>query len=329
MSIQNPSDFSEGKGLKSLFCQRFPPQTPSLSASQFQAALSAREHLLAHETNALRLIDGFADGFPDIFLEAYADSLLLSTRKDSLLTDSLRNELQALDKTVYWKHLDQNQKTSPTHLYGPELTEAFPIIENGVKYRIDFSAGYSQGIFLDQRDNRREVMGRALPGQRILNTFAYTGAFSAAAATSGAITTTLDLSQPYLDWAKENFQLNGISPTDHYFCKGDTFHWLNRFRKQGRTFDGIILDPPTFSRDKQGKVFTVEKDYHTLFALAVSCLAPNGWILASTNCRKLYPDQLMRQLSPSVPASHELEESPMPEDFSGEQYLKSVWMTPR
>lgn len=300
-----------------------------MSSSKFLDALALRHPLLTSETNALRLIDGFGDGYPNVFLETFDDRLLLSTREDHLLTAQLRADLEALGKTVYWKHLDQNQKASPTHLFGPEVSAPFPVLENGVSYLIDFSAGYSQGIFLDQRDNRMEVRGRAQEGQTILNTFAYTGAFSVAAATWGATTTTLDLSQPYLDWAKENFRLNDLDPTEHYFCKGDTFHWLARFHKQGRTFDGIILDPPTFSRDKQGKVFSVERDYHTLFALAVSCLAPGGWILASTNCRKLYPDQLIRQLEPAVPHTHELDESPMPEDFTGEHSLKSIWMTPK
>lgn len=300
-----------------------------MSADNFQKALAAREPLLNSETNALRLIDGYGDGYPDLFLETFAGRLLLSTREDHLLTGELRKNLQATGQSVYWKHLDQNQKNSPTHLCGPEVTAPFSALENGIRYQIDFSAGYSQGIFLDQRDNRRDVRGFSAEGKTVLNTFAYTGAFSVAAALGGATTTTLDLSMPYLEWAKDNFRLNDCDPTEHYFCKGDTFHWLKRFAKQGRRFDGIVLDPPTFSRDKQGKVFSVEKNYHELFRLAVDCLSPDGWILASTNCRKLYPDQLVSQLEAALPKSHEIEEAAMPEDFCGEQYLKSIWVTPK
>lgn len=300
-----------------------------MSGDNFQKALAAREPLLDSATNALRLIDGFGDGYPDLFLETFASRLLVSTREDRLLTDELRSQLRATGQSVYWKHLDQNQKNSPTHLCGPAVREPFPILENGIRYRIDFSAGYSQGIFLDQRDNRRDVRGLARPGATVLNTFAYTGAFSVAAALGGATTTTLDLSQPYLDWAKENFRLNDCDPEDHFFCKGDTFHWLRRFAKQGRRFDGIILDPPTFSRDKKGGVFSVEKNYGDLFQLATDCLASDGWILASTNCRKLYPDQLAAQLQTALPPTHEIEEAVMPEDFCGEPYLKSLWITPK
>ncbi|GHC49056.1 class I SAM-dependent rRNA methyltransferase [Roseibacillus persicicus] len=304
------------------------PQNPPLS-SLLRTALKHRAPLLTAQTNALRLIDGEGDGFPDLFLETYADRWLLSTRHDWLLNPSLRHELSETGKPVYWKHLDQNQKTSPHHLTGPEVTEPFPILENDIRYRIDFSAGYSQGIFLDQRDNRQRVRDLAQPGQTVLNTFAYTGAFSVCAAMGGATTTTLDLSQPYLDWAKENFRLNELDPAEHYFCKGDTFHWLKRFSKQGRQFNGIILDPPTFSRDKQGNVFSVEKDYGDLFALALSCLAPGGWILSSTNCRKLDEEAFRRQLTRHQPRGTTLESAPMPPDFNGEPYLKALWLLPR
>ncbi len=160
------------------------------------------------------------------------------------------------------------------------------------------------------------------PRETVLNTFAYTGFFSIAAAAAGAVTSSLDLSQVYLDWTRENFLLNGIDPKDHYFCKGDTFHWLRRFAKQSRFFDYIILDPPTFSRDDKGKVFRVEKDYNQLFKLASACLAPGGKILACTNFRGINISEFMKQLHGA-----ELQISPMPEDFPDTPYLKSIWAT--
>lgn len=300
-----------------------------MPTSSLHSAFTQRKHLLTSDTNAIRLIDGAGDHHPDLFLESYADRLLLSTRHDHLLTPTLKSELTNLDKSLYWKHLDQNQKTAPHHLSGPPITKPFTILENGIHYRIDFSAGYSQGIFLDQRENRLRVRQLTQPHQTVLNTFAYTGAFSVSAALAGATTTTLDLSQPYLDWAKENFRLNQLDPNEHHFCKGDTFHWLRRFQKQGRTFNGIILDPPTFSRDQHGKVFSVEKNYGDLFALALACLAPGGWLLCSTNCRKLSPSAFRKQLTPHQPPHTHLKASPMPPDFKGEPYLKALWLLPQ
>jgi 23S rRNA (cytosine1962-C5)-methyltransferase len=143
---------------------------------------------------------------------------------------------------------------------------------------------------------------------------------------SGAETTTLDLSQPYLDWAKRNFSHNGLDPSAHHFCKGDTFHWLRRFAKQGRQFDIIILDPPTFSRDEKGKVFRVENDFGELAALAAAVLASGGTLLCCTNFRRMSPWEFERQISSALPRPIKARHAAMPEDFTDEPYLKSLWL---
>ena len=294
---------------------------------KLQTAISRRASLLGKDTDALRLVDGKGDGIPGFYLDTLAGRWLVSTTAAEL-DPKLRSWLQeqgAKGRTIYWKQLDQHDKTSPTHLAGPEQDEAFVITESGVEYWVDFQSGYSQGIFLDQRINRQRARQLSRAGDRVLNTFAYTGAFSVCAALGGATTTTLDLSQVYLDWARKNFSLNGLKPDDHYFCKGDTFHWLARFARQGRTFDGIILDPPTFSRDDKGKVFRVEKDYGRLVELASACLAPNGWMLCCTNCRKLEPAAFMETVRQAVPGMR-VSSQGMPEEYTAPAYLKSVWV---
>ncbi|MGE9268834.1 MAG: class I SAM-dependent rRNA methyltransferase [Verrucomicrobiales bacterium] len=295
------------------------------AAPLLHTALAKRDALQAPDTNLLRLIDGAADGFPGHYLESYGPHWLLATtgqRRDA----ELCAELARHGKSLYWKRLDQHQKDSPLPLHGPETPARVTGLENGVSYHLSFHSGYSQGIFLDQRDNRRQLRELLAPGQTLLNTFAYTGAFSVCGALAGATTTTLDLSQPYLDWAKDNFTLNQLDPAAHYFCKGDTFHWLRRFAKQGRRFHAIVLDPPTFSRDQKGKVFRVEKDYAELVALALRCLEKDGTILASTNCKKLSLRDFKTQLAPALPRAHHLHAAPMPEDFPDTPYLKSLWI---
>jgi 23S rRNA (cytosine1962-C5)-methyltransferase len=79
----------------------------------------------------------------------------------------------------------------------------------------------------------------------VLNTFAYTCAFSVCAALGGAKTTSLDLSRKYLDWGRRNFELNGLDPAAHDFIFGDCFEWMRRLVKKGRLFDAVLLDPPT------------------------------------------------------------------------------------
>jgi len=293
--------------------------------SLLDAAVAKRQSLLTAENNAVRLIDGAGDGLPGVILETFADHWLLSTTTHQM-PPLVREWLGKLEHSCHWKRLDQHQKESPVHLCGAEVNEPFPILENGISFEISFQSGYSQGIFLDQRDNRNEVRKRMKPGLRLLNTFAYTGAFSVAAAMAGAETTTLDLSQPYLDWAKRNLALNSIDPSAHHFCKGDTFHWLRRFAKQGRKFDAIVLDPPTFSRDEKGKVFRVEENFGELAALAAEILTPGGWMLCCTNFRRMTPWEFERHLLSAIPRRMKARHAQMPADFTNESYLKSVWM---
>jgi 23S rRNA (cytosine1962-C5)-methyltransferase len=292
------------------------------------AAVAKRRSLLTEETDAVRLIDGAGDGAPGVFLETFASRWLLSTTTNRI-PPAVREWLEKRSESgvsCYWKRLDQHQKESPAWLCGPECNEPFLMRENGVRYEISFQSGYSQGIFLDQRDNRSEVRRLMRSGFRLLNTFAYTGAFSVSAAMAGAETTTLDLSQPYLDWAKRNFVHNSLDPAVHHFCKGDTFHWLRRFAKQGRQFDAVVLDPPTFSRDEKSKVFRVEKDFGELAALAARVLAPDGWLLCCTNFRRMTPREFERQLLDAMPRPMKARHTAMPPDFTDEPYLKSVWL---
>lgn len=284
--------------------------------------IAAREAKLPPQTNAYRVSDGTT--WPGIFIDALADRLLVSVR-DTAIPRPLLVQLEATGRPVYLKRLDKDVKEAPLHLCGPEAPLRFPIQENGVTYIMDMSAGYSQGIFLDQRDNRARVRSLCKPGMRLLNTFSYTGAFSVCAALAGATTTTLDLAQPCLTWCRENMEQNGLDASQHFFCKGDTLHWLDRFARQGRSFDAIVLDPPTFSRDEKGRIWRVEKDYGTLVAKAVGCLAPGGWLLCTTNCRKVSHAQFRQLVASGAPGAR-LTASAMPFDFDGEDYLKALWV---
>ena len=220
-------------------------------------------------------------------------------------------------------------KESPTLLAGEADAEAFEASEHGARYKIDFHAGYSQGIFLDQRLNRQEVRRRSQTGQRVLNLFAYTGAFSVVAALGGATTTTLDLSAPYLNWAKDNFRANDLDPDDHFFCKGDALEWLARWKKAGRTFHGIIADPPTFSRFGKS-TWKVERDYASLVKACAEVLEPGGWALFCANTQRAshrwFAEEVREGLVGSRNADLPLIEPGMPPEFASSDHLHAVWL---
>ena len=135
----------------------------------------------------------------------------------------------------------------------------------------------------------------------------------------------LEITQDVLDAINWHIA-QGYAGDVFLFCKGDTFHWLRRFAKQGRKFDAVVLDPPTFSRDEKGKVFRVEQNFGGLAALAANVLTPDGFMLCCTNFRAMTPWEFERQLLTSLPRPMNARHSPMPPDFTDKPYLKSVWL---
>ncbi|HSI65693.1 MAG TPA: class I SAM-dependent methyltransferase [Candidatus Saccharimonadia bacterium] len=167
------------------------------------------------------------------------------------------------------------------------------VTEGGVRYGIDMAAGYSHGLFLDQRRNRARL--RSLQPKRVLNTFAHTCSFAVVAALAGAQTLSVDLSRKWLDRGKQNLLLNGIAETGHRFLAEDTLEMLPRLDPRKERFDAIILDPPTFSLGKNSRRWQVENDFDELLNAALEVAMPKCAILISTNCTKLDPASLERR----------------------------------
>lgn len=305
-----------------------------MEEGKLNVAWNRRQSIITPDTTCYRLLDAEGDGFPDLWAEWFDGRLLLQTQRHQ--PADVKPFIRALPgvRSIYWKRLDQRDKESPAWLWGEKVEEPFTVLENGGKYEISFTSGYSQGIFLDQRDNRlaiRERLAQTEPGsQRVLNLFAYTCAFSVAAAAGGGIATSVDLSPTYLDWGKRNMQLNGLEPAGHYFVKGDAFDWLQAFAKKGRKWQGVILDPPTFSRGQVKKVFRVEEDYAELVKLATQVLEPGGWMLCCANTRKVSSLEMEEQVRSGVAQARRrlsnFQSAPMPADFTGDAYLKSFWL---
>jgi 23S rRNA (cytosine1962-C5)-methyltransferase len=284
-------------------------------------AVEKRRTVRSDLTNAVRLVDGAGDGLAGLTIDDFAGRWMVQT---------IEEREPALDpgigyRSLYWKPLLKTSKIVPKHLGGEPAAEPFWVLESGLQFEIDFRAGYSPGLFLDQRINRQKLGGLARD-RTLLNAFSYTCAFGVAAAKNGASTVNLDLSRHYLDWGKRNYENNRIGVDDHDFIYGDVFDWLGRFQRRGRKFDVILLDPPTFSRDRKSKVFRIHDDYGELAALAVQCLNPDGLLFCSTNFRGMTFDEFLRILRTAVSRPFKAVAGSMPPDFTGDKYLKTVWM---
>jgi len=295
-----------------------------------QLSADALRHLQGSGTSAFRL--GSAS---DRWIEYFNRNLLLSapSEKDFAGLLSMATALcQKLDlprDRCYGRILSKNQdgKTAPSLLHGPAPESPQCVVtENHLHYQLDFSAGYSTGLFPDQRHNRQYLT--SLQPRQLLNCFAYTCAFSVAAAAAGAQTVSIDVAGKALDWGRRNFELNNLSLAGHRFLADDVRDCLPRLARRGEKFDCIVLDPPTFARSHKGKVFQVENEMPQLVRLALDCLSPGGRVLVSTNCRQLNP-RALEELLRSVLAGKgrpKLHAEPPPADFPAWAMPATLWI---
>jgi 23S rRNA (cytosine1962-C5)-methyltransferase len=209
----------------------------------------------------------------------------------------------------------------------PGLSLTTTVQESGLVYGLDFAAGYSVGLFLDQRANRR-LVAECRP-KKLLNTFAYTCSFSVVAASVGGQTVSVDLSKKSLDRGRENFALNQLSTEGHRFIADDVLDVFPRLVKRGERFDTIILDPPTFSRGNKGRKFQVERDMETLLTAALEVAEPKARILISTNCTRLETrdlEQLARYALKINRLGGDIHREPDLPDIPGDLAARTVWL---
>lgn len=284
------------------------------------------------ETEAFRLVDGQVDGMPGVWVEVLGRHWMVQRKDAGLPREWVRLVEEGVCDSLWLKQLSKEEKAVPVCVagVGPEV---FVMLEQGMKLEVQPGAGYSCGVFLDQRDNRRRVreMVAEQPGARVLNLFSYTCSFSVAAALGGAVVTSVDLNAGYLAWGKRNFELNGLEAEAHHWVKGDSFDWLGAFAKRGRLFDGVVLDPPTFSRGIKKKVFRVEEDCAELAALAAAVMAPGGWLLACANTHRMELGAFEWAVREGLGRAGKramggMEAVGMPVDFPGVAHLKALWL---
>jgi len=234
---------------------------------------------------------------------------------------------------VFGKYLptQAEQRSAPVLLRGDaSLPLETEVTENGVRYGLDFAAGYSAGFFIDQRENRTRVR-RGKPC-RLLNTFAYTCSFSVVGALAGADTVSVDLSRRSLTRGEENFRRNGLDPRaeqQHRFIADDVLGVLPRLARRGDKFDTIVLDPPTFSRNQAGEPFQVQRDFEKLVSLTLDVAAPGAQVLLSVNHSAMRVgdlEQIARGSLRMRGRSGRFSHTPAPSDFPPGEGARTVWL---
>ncbi|GAB4562875.1 MAG: bifunctional 23S rRNA (guanine(2069)-N(7))-methyltransferase RlmK/23S rRNA (guanine(2445)-N(2))-methyltransferase RlmL [Geothermobacteraceae bacterium] len=218
----------------------------------------------------------------------------------------------------------RRQKGLDQYRAGGEKGERFTVVEDGLKFLVNLTDYLDTGLFLDHRPARRLVREQA-KGRRFLNLFCYTGSATVHAAAGGAReTVSVDLSNTYLDWARDNLKLNGFGdPKRHRLVRADCLDWLRRERGQ---FDLIFCDPPTFSNSKKILgTFDVQRDHVDLLRRLRERLAPGGLLIFSCNRRGF-------RLDPQVSTLYDVEdwtEASLPPDFSRRPFAHQCWLLRR
>ena len=252
-------------------------------------------------TTAFRLFNQEGDGFGGLTVDLYGDYAVFSCYNSyvyqirQIISEAFRQvfpEVLGAYEKIRFKGLDYES----AHVYGQEAPDFFTVLENGVLYQVFMNDGLMTGIFLDQHEVRGSLVDGLAMGKSLLNMFSYTAAFSVAAAMGGASqTTSVDLAKRSRELSQAHFQANGLSTDAHRFIVMDVFEYFKYAKRKGLTYDVIVLDPPSFARNKK-QTFSVAKDYHKLISQSLEILNPGGIIIASTNAANVSRQKFTEQI---------------------------------
>ncbi len=313
--------------------------------AKIEAAARLRAPLPAARTTAYRLVHGENDGLPGLVIDRYDNTYVIKLYTAAWVVH-LRAALAALTAVAnpyrVVLRLSRGAVRQKTNLHGLQngaILQGVPLdgpvrfMENGLIFEADVARGQKTGFFLDQRENRARVEELA-KDKSVLNVFAYTGGFSLYAARGGAKSVlSLDSSHPALNAAVRNFDLNpALSPVRHPMLKGDAFEKLAELRENGRSYDMIIIDPPSFAKSR-AEVDGALAAYARLVRLGLGVLEPGGtFVMASCSSRVATDDffsLVYRTAREEKRALREIERTAHPLDhpigFKEGTYLKCLF----
>jgi 23S rRNA (cytosine1962-C5)-methyltransferase len=262
------------------------PVDASLVWRRVDEAVALRAATLPEGLSAHRVLNGEGDRMPGMVVDRYGDFLVCqlltagAARLGPALVDALRERLAPrgiFERSEGSVRAEEGLAGARGVLAGAPPPARLPIEEAGLRFLVDVLHGQKTGFFLDQRESRARIRQLAA-GSRVLNLFAYTGAFAIAAAAGGAREViSVDSSQPALALAQAAWELNGYD-TPCEFVAADVFDFLRRDRKP---FDLVLLDPPPFARRRRDLVSAL-RGYKDVNLQALRHLAPGGWLLTSS-----------------------------------------------
>lgn len=273
-------------------------------------------------TNCFRIYDRELPHFPiaiDFYAGRYCVQYFARTRMNEdppqELVDATFQALQlifgASQDDIYWRTRSKHKETRQYEKAG-ESKEFFSVFEYGVKFKVNLLDYLDTGLFLDHRETRHYVANLSKE-KRVLNLFSYTCSFSVHAAAAGAFfTKSVDMSNTYTAWGRDNFTLNGFPLKNHQVVRADCLKFLDEEIRFNIKYDIIIIDPPTISRSKKmDQLFDIQVDYVSLISKSLKLLLPGGVIIFSTNSRKFVFDE---SLFPSCSVI-EISSKTLPLDF--------------
>ncbi|MGL4431397.1 MAG: 23S rRNA (cytosine(1962)-C(5))-methyltransferase RlmI [Plesiomonas shigelloides] len=267
-------------------------------AQQWRNVVAARDDLTGY-----RLIAGESDGLPGITIDRYDNFLVLQLLSSGAefqrlnLMNALREcypECNIYERSDVAVRKKEGLKQVTGLLHGEEPPKLLPIRENGVQILVDIKEGHKTGFYLDQRESRLAA-SRYVNGKKVLNCFCYTGAFGLFALKGNCKqVVNVDVSQPALDIARQNAEMNGFDMSRAEFVRADVFKLLREYREQGEKFDVIIMDPPKFIENK-GQLAGGCRGYKDINMLAMQLLNPGGTLL-TYSCSGLMESGLFQKI---------------------------------
>jgi 23S rRNA (cytosine1962-C5)-methyltransferase len=275
------------------------PVDASWVVAQLERAMAHRLSVVDGRTDGYRLVNAENDGLPGVRVDRWGPRAVITLDSPSVgrLVETIAEWLM-LSLPLDGVHLcyrpdsrdtiDIARARPPGLIAGSPAPATIRVRERGLSFWIHPTEGPDVGLYADMREVRAWLEPH-WKGRRVLNTFAFTGAFSVAAAANGSKSVlSVDLSERALERAKANFELNGLEVAADAFVVEDTFKTLDRLRRKEQTFDLVILDPPSFSHGPAG-TWSALQDTPRLVASACRVLAPDGWLVACSNLGELSP----------------------------------------